>query len=297
VLAPPRPVAGDAADAIAALMGKADRSAHPSPDDSSLFGDLFRRVPADGWPAAALTRTHDAGDAGDGAWLRADPAHFRVERANVRLLGCGHLDHTPEEANELVAALSPLFGDEGFELSAPHPDRWYLRAFAGNPACDLPALPPPETALGGDLFEMWPEDATHRRWRGLFNQAQILLAQHAVNRRRIENGKPVINGLWFWGSGRLPAAVRSDVAVVATGDIVLSALAMRAGIPVVETVDQAAGHRAGDLLLDLRAARSSQAALSGLLDAWNRHRLSVIQWRTPEARWILKPFHRWRFWR
>lgn len=299
VLAPPRPASAYAGETVARLLAKADVHNWSAHDDASLFGDLFVMVPGTVWPAAAMTRALDAGDADDIAWVRADPAHFRVELANVRMLACGDIGQSASETTELVAALAPIFGDEGFELSAPHPRRWYLRAFAGNTASDLPQLPPPEVALGGDLFELWPEDTTHRRWRRLFNEAQIVLAHHAVNRHRAEHGKPAINGLWFWGAGRLPASISTPVATAVTDDVLLSSLAKVAGIhsiALAEATDSDA-RLEGDLLLDLRNASSIDDHLLMLADRWKGNSIGEIEWRTADGRWTLKRWHRWRLWR
>lgn len=285
------------ADSLVKLLVKADRKPQQAPDDRSLLGDLFRMVSQEGWPAAALTRAHDADDAGDAVWLRADPAHFRVERANVRLLACGDIGQSIMETEALVAALAPVFGDEGFQLTAPHPQRWYLRAFAGNAASGLPELPAPAAAIGGDLFEMWPEDTTHRRWRRVFNETQILLAQHPFNRRRVERGQLAINGLWFWGAGRLPTAIESPISAVMTEDVLLSSLALAARARLVSTAGDAFGRDEEAILLDLRHVSAVEPWLSALLERWQRLSIRQIEWRTSESRWILKPSHRWRFWR
>lgn len=296
VLAPSRPPSGEVAQRIAGLLAKGDHETAASPDDAALYGDLFTRVP-NGWPAAAFTRQFDAGDGSEYAWLRGDPAHFRVEPGNVRLVACGDLGQDAAEVAALLAALAPLFGDEGFELSAPHPARWYLRAFPQNAAPDLPSLPPPEAALGGDLFELWPEDDIHRRWRGLFNQAQILLAHHPVNRARVRGGRPAINGLWFWGAGRLPRQVRADgIAVAISDDALLGALAKTARIPLLDSWPERTG-AATTILLDLRRSPDAEALLARVLAEWDAGRLARVHWRAPGARWNLKRRHRWRFWR
>lgn len=293
VLAPARP-AGPAAEAVATLLRRADNAALAAEDDRVLYGDLFDIVPH-GWPAAALTRQLDAGDAADHAWLRADPAHFRADPGSVRLMASGELGHSREEADALVAALAPLFGDEGFELAAAHPARWTLRPFAGNAAPDFPALPAPEAALGGDLFELWPEDDVHRRWRRLFSEAQIVLANHPVNRMRVQRGAAAINGLWFWGAGRLPARVGSELACIDSADPLLQALAASAGVPLTTVRD--GWPSTGAVLLDLRRAADSEAALDLVVERWRSGQVAVMEWRTDRARWTLRRWHRLRFWR
>lgn len=281
-------------ESINALLTRADLLTVDGSRDQGLYGDLFDMRPAN-WPAAALTRQLDAGDAVGHAWLRVDPAYFRVEPGNVRLLACGDIGQRAEEAEQLHAALAPVFGDEGFELSAPHPHRWYVRAFAANAAPDLPDLPPPEAALGGDLFELWREDAVHRRWRRLLNEAQIVLAHHPVNRQRSRHRQPPINGVWFWGAGRFPDAVRTSLTHIVTADALLAALGHAAGIDIdLYRADALSG--AEHVLIDLRA-RQDEAVLAHILAEWQAGRIGMIEWRTVEHRYRLKRWHRWRFWR
>jgi hypothetical protein len=294
VLAPSRPPDPVLGARVAGLLAKADRSSLPKTPERALFSDLFTLVPA-GWPEAALTRQSDAGDAGDHAWLRADPAHFRVEPGAVRLLACGELGQDGAEVEAMLAALAPVFGDEGFELSAPHPARWYLRAFAGNPAADLPDLPAPPDALGGDLFALWPQDDRHRRWRRLFSEAQIVLAQLPANRARARSGRPAINGLWFHGAGAAPARVASGLAAVASPDPLLRALAAAAGVALLEPA-AALACPAGTVLVDLRGGADS-GALAAVLAAWSDRRPRTVQWRAPGGCWLRRRWHALRFWR
>lgn len=295
VLAPLRAVSKKIADQIGTLFKKSDHAEADKPDDRALYGDLFEPVPA-GWPVAALTRQLDAGDAAGHAWLRADPAHFRAEPGNVRLLACGDVGQTVDEAARLHAALAPIFGDEGFELSAPHPHRWYLRAFAVDASPDLPELPSAEAALGGDLFELWREDEIHRRWRRLFSEAQIVLAQHPVNQTRAQRGLPAINGLWFWGAGRWPSTVRTSLSSVHTRDALLAALATAAGIEFTDDppteIDES-----DHVLIDLRMSLDIDGALLKVLEQWRTGRWRELEWRTRGGSWRLKRWHRWRFWR
>jgi hypothetical protein len=43
-------------------------------------------------------------------------------------------------------------------------------------------------------------------WRHAINEAQMVLHAHPVNQARQAAGQPVVNSLWPWGGGRLPAA-------------------------------------------------------------------------------------------
>lgn len=250
-----------------------------------------------GLPVAALTRQLDAGDAAGCTWLRADPGFVRADMATVRLYACGEMDVSPEECEALLAPLKPLFGDEGFPISAPVPSRWYLCL---PPDARLPDFDPPLEVIGDDLFAHMPEGDAGRRWRRLMNEAQVILHNHEVNARRAAAGKLPVNTLWFWGASRLPDHVRSARAQVRSGDVLLRALAQRAGVepstdPEVATLPPAA-------LVDLREVRDAalleehwiaplvaqvrRGALDELrLDFGDGH---LLRWRAA---------HRWRVWR
>ncbi|MBX3725644.1 MAG: phosphoglycerate mutase [Xanthomonadales bacterium] len=286
MLAPARPGDGVLARDLAAVLRRADRLPALAGPIEAQVGDLFGATGSP-WPLAALSRQHDAGDAAGHDWLRADPAHFRLEPGSVRLLAVGELGLDADDAAALVRALAPLFGDAGFELSAPLPQRWYLRPFRAGGRAEFPSLPPPEAALGGDLFGLWPEDDAGRHWRALLGQAQIELAAHPANARRLSRGQPAVNGLWFFGPGALPAAPPSVPAMLVSEDPVLLALAGLGGD----------GAAAAAELHDLRGRADADARLSALLAAVSAGEVGRMDWRAPDARWLWKPGHRWRFWR
>src|SRR5690606_17255467 len=140
------------------------------------------------------------GDAGDHAWLRADPVWMRPDINGVRLMAHGQaLQLSPEEGGVLVEALRPLFGDAGFELDAPDPARWYLRLPADT---RLPASSDPGDALGEDVFEHMDTSPEGRAWRTLASESQVILHNHPLNEARAARGRSPVNALWFWGGGR-----------------------------------------------------------------------------------------------
>jgi hypothetical protein len=92
---------------VAKALGRGDRDSLAGAQHARLFDILPR-----GWPVAAVTRQRDAGDASQSAWLRADPAYVRPDINGARLLAYGSaLALTPEEVDELLRPLRPLFGD------------------------------------------------------------------------------------------------------------------------------------------------------------------------------------------
>ena len=255
------------------------------------------------FPAAALSRQIDVGDAACMAWLRADPAHVRADMSTARMLACGELGLTTAECAEISSALKPLFGDAGFEFDAPLPSRWYLRAAIGS---ELPECASPDEAMGDDLKMHLPQAGSGKRWRQLYNESQIILHNHPVNQRRAARGAVSVNSLWFWGAGALPDWVRSALTRVFSDGLEIRGLAALAGIPVDESgmdgIEQAQVLDPGAAWLvdlgDLRADALEQGGLQPLDRALRRGAFGSIELLFASGeRFRYRPAHRYRFWR
>ena len=223
LLLPPRGrFAGDALPpSLARALGRADASTG-AVGPASLFDVLPR-----GWPAAAVLRQVERGDAAGAQWVRADPAYVRPDINGARLLAIGAaLGLDESSAESLLRALRPVFGDYGMPIEATAPSRWYLRVDPGAP---LPRFADPDDALGADLFDHLPPGDIGRRWRALLSDAQVTLHQHPLNAERVARGLAPVNSVWFWGAGRLPDHVRTAQAAIFGDDEVLSAFATLAG--------------------------------------------------------------------
>ncbi|GAB2491716.1 hypothetical protein GCM10027084_00020 [Pseudoxanthomonas sangjuensis] len=277
---------------VARALGRADHEKREAGEGAQLRRH-FQLVPA-GWPVAALTRNLDANDAAGATWLRADPAFVSPDINGARMLSYGEaLELAAEDAEQLLPALKPLFGDAGFPIDAPHPSRWYLRLPRDS---KLPEFAPPEDVLGDDLFAHLPQGDAGRRWRALLTEAQVLLHQHPWNARRLQQGKPAVNSLWFWGAGQLPASVRTPFKQVKGNEPLLRALARAAGVGVGEIGEDV------DALVDLRHLRSLETlgrdALRPLLDAIAGGRLEALHLDFEDGnQFVLRRDQRWRLWR
>jgi hypothetical protein len=278
---------------LAKVLGCADRI-QTDAGESAQLARHFDLLPR-GWPAAALTRLLDAGedDARHGAWLRADPAHIRPDINGARLLGIGrNLGIEQADIDALLPALRPIFGDAGFLLDAPHPERWYLRL---PREARLPAFAAPDEALGDDVFDHIPRGDDARRWRALESEVQITLHNHPHNAARLAAGKVPVNALWFWGGGVLPDAVSSLAPTVYSDDpAVLGAarLSKLQAMPLPAFRDAE-----GDALVDLRGQRDARALVERwLLPTAEGMRDAVFDFADGQA-FTLHPQQRWRFWR
>lgn len=300
LLPPLKRLAADTAAAsglLARWCARGDRLPDAAPGRQAAIREHFQFAGTD-VPVAALTRQVDAGDAEQATWLRADPAYVRADMATARLVACGDMGLTPDDCAALVKPLKPMFGDAGFPIDAPTPTRWYLR---GPPGAQLPRFSAPADALGDDLRAHLPQGPAAARWSALLNEAQMVLHAHPLNRDRAARGLPPVNSLWFFGTGVLPVFVKSTLAVTQTRDVVVAALAQRAGIAAIapdpERVD---GKQA--MLVDLDDA----AGLAELSSRWapaldralSDKRLTELRLAFASGeRWRIVPGHRWRFWR
>jgi hypothetical protein len=243
------------APGIAPMLARVISRSDPDtadPGDEAQLQRQFDILPR-GLPVAALTRDHDMHDAGHQTWLRADPAHVRADLGTGRLMACGELGLSLEDAEALLAPLKPLFGDEGCPVSIGAPSRWYL---ALPRDARLPVFSPPSRVLGDDIYAHLPEGEPGRRWRRLLSEAQVILHNHPLNAARVAAGKLPVNSLWFWGGGLLPDHVRSRHAAVFSDDLLCAALCRRADLPHRELPAsfEAIGDTNGGLV-DLRRIR------------------------------------------
>lgn len=286
---------------VATRLGRADRLPPGDAGDDAQRQRHGRTVPAR-WSPAAFARQAEVGDAAGAAWLRVDPAHVRADINGARLLGVGaRLGVSRDDTDALLPALRPLFGDSGFALDAPAPERWYLRL---PREATLPRFSDPDAALGEDLFEHQPDGADARRWRALMSEAQIVLHNHPWNAQRAERGLVSINALWPWGGGTLPDRCECAATHVRSDDETLRAFALCAGreatpLPPAFAMEAAV---AGSLLFDLRRQRD----LAALQRDWLQPAFSALRDGALASfdldaadgiRLRLTPGQRWRIWR
>ncbi|MBO8087690.1 MAG: phosphoglycerate mutase [Marichromatium sp.] len=221
-------------------------------------------------PSAPLCLLGDAPEllAGEGAaayWLHADPVYLRPDMERLRLFELERFALDAEEAAALVASFNDHFADAGLELVAPTPQRWYLRLARPPALRTTPLYRVMGEALSPDAIS--GDDAL--AWNRLLNEVQMLFFADPVNRAREARGEPVVNGLWPWGGGRLPAAPGRGPALVVGEHPLTHGLAHWAGVghrtPAQWLQDPALGER-GVLIYD----ESPWRALHGRdLGAWS----------------------------
>ena len=212
-------------------------------------------------PIAALTQPVDCGQTETGFCLRADPVFLQADMYRLVLQPAPALSQT--EADQLGAAFNSSFAESGIRLETPQPARWYLH-------CQEPPSPalrttPISAALGQDITPLLPSGPDARRWHALLTECQMLLHNHPLNRARENQGHAMVNSVWLWGGGSLPAtAPQTPYAELFGNDILLRGLARWTGLainPLPDNGRECLELTAGNglvVLTDLLAAVQSQ---------------------------------------
>jgi hypothetical protein len=228
---PPGPAAtGDRLQALERLLSRSVRRHGAGNDLDTTLCMLFGLEDFAGGspPVAVFTCLSDTGLAPAGYILRADPVHLRPDQACLRLFDSHAFTVTPAEADELAAACNALYAERGWRLEAAHPHRWYLTLPQAPELCTVN----PVHVAGRDIDPALPRGADAAAWHAVMNEIQMLLHTHVVNTAREARGEPVINSLWFWGGGTMPATLGCRVDRICSDHPLARGLAQCAGIPV-----------------------------------------------------------------
>jgi hypothetical protein len=217
--------------ALERLLSRARVEARPahSQEIGPIPAGLFRiSGPDDGALAVApFTWLADSGERAAGFIMRADPVHLRADQACLRLFDSTTFSLTAPEARALVEAFNDHYARQGWRLHAPHPQRWYLTL---SEAPEITTVAPSQLA-GRDIREGMPQGKAGASWHAFLNEVQMLFHGHPVNRAREQRGEPMVNSIWPWGGGYLPAGVATAVTRVFAGQPLLRGLAQLAGVP------------------------------------------------------------------
>jgi hypothetical protein len=276
-----------AAPALRWLLARAESHPAPLAPEATLFELFGLPVPeAADLPVAALTRLADGGESGDGGWwLRADPVHLRADSRTAFLVDARVLAIEPDEARALVAAFNQTFAEDDLRLTAPCPDRWYLRVPADPGIRTVPL----NDAIGRDIDPRLPQGPAERRWRTLLTEIQMLFHHHPVNQARAARNQPLINSVWFWGGGVCPSGARIPPVELYADDPLTQGLARLAELTASPTPKHAEDWRNAAIetrsLVVLEALR--HALIDRDLDAWREQVIALERdWFVPGRLWL-----------
>lgn len=124
----------------------------------------------------------------------------RDGRMIMRDYSAGHI--STAESRTLIAAIQESCGTERLRF---HPGISYrhLMVLTGEP----PRLNtvPPHDYMDQDVTGLYSEYLRFDYLKDVMEKASAILADHPVNRLRIQQGKNPANGIWLWGEGKSPA--------------------------------------------------------------------------------------------
>lgn len=182
---------------------------------------------------------------------------YRGNQTTMVDFSAGHI--SSEESAELIAAIQQECGDERFHF---HPGISYRHLLVVQDLVPDIATVPPHDYIGKDISKPHQTYLTTPVWNTLMLKAQEILAEHPVNKKRIQNGQNPANGIWPWGSGKMPAIPTLGKRFGITGTMI-SAVDLLNGLGVfteltVAKVEGATGY------IDTNYEGKAQAALDAL---------------------------------
>jgi hypothetical protein len=157
----------------------------------------------------------------------ATPVHYVAEMHNVRLAGDGILSLRQSEAEDLAADFNRVWMGAGVRLVAGRCGDLYC--LVDEPVsvttCD------PEDVLDRHIADHLPSGTAAPRLRQLMSEMEMWLFEHPVNRTRLAEATPVVNGLWLWGGGSALASLPPVNGWTAGDDVFFKAFTARPDLP------------------------------------------------------------------
>ncbi len=260
-------------------------------------------------PEGALSRYAQTGEKPEGVWLCAAPVHLFADQSRVYLNAIDESALSENEASQLIVELNKVYKEDGWEFVQHTSTRWYLR---------IPKEPnihttPLHDVDGKPIHDKLPQGDDALQWHRVLNEMQMLLHSSSVNSTRQDRREVVVNGVWLWGVGALPNAVKtSHWQKVWADDPFAMGLAALNGIDVYsQSLDTSNCLQHFDryeqlvVLPDLQISSSSagltkyeQGWFAPLLRALRKRELHTLQISDGNARlWRITRQHLWRIWR
>lgn len=212
--------------------GKRLRNSIVTPEQALLEALGHPQTAATDVPSAQCTFIDDTGEEVYPV-TRVDPVHVRAEPDHARLHAADAIALKPAESDLLISTLNDQFRDRGLVFTAGDQNRWYLTGMSG---ADLRTEPLARVA-DRNLVGFINANEHPQHWRQLLTEIQMLLHEHPVNTKRMEQGLLPVNSLWCWGGHALQAVPLPTAARVYADDAFSRGLARLSAFktfPVVE---------------------------------------------------------------
>jgi len=195
---PPDPGALPATPLLDHLVSRGETVKGATAGYEELLGSCFGVEAKDtDLPTAALLANCQGHDA-TGQWGCVAPVHLQVDRDRLLLFP---VEPASVDSSRILRLMDAHFRDEGLRFHATSGGPWLVEL---NPPLII-RTSSIDLVAGRSLDPFMPSGRDAGRLRSLMNECQMLL--HA------DELSGMVNGLWFWGIGRLPAIPRKPLQI------------------------------------------------------------------------------------
>ena len=217
----------------------------------------------------------------NGSFLCADPVHLKAGASEIILDVDPLSDLTEDESVKFIELLNAHFSEEGVQFVEGSYNRWYLLLDKDDSIRTTPL----QALRGKDISKDLPH-SDQINLHQLQNEIQMLLHSADINFRRQQDGKLVVNSLWFWGGGCQTEArtrVRTVIGGGFSGELAASIAQCRHLAEVAEPEQELSQLKAGGHHL-LILNQLTPFALNDDLKGW-QDQLNTLEreWFSPMA--------------
>jgi len=191
------------------LLSKSSNSQNSPQEIEAWLCKTFNVTKQKDWPIAPIMLHSDSSESvktnNKDYWIRADPVHLRIEHNHIMLADSQAFKISNEEAEILTEDINKIFNNDNWALLPLHPKRWYIRT-TNTPKMITHTL---GQVTCKNINNFLPSGEDSVTWHKLFNEIQMLLHDHPLNKAREARGELTINSIWFWGGGHHPQSFKS----------------------------------------------------------------------------------------
>jgi len=146
----------------------------------------------------------------------------------------GHI--STEEAREIITYLDQELSDDGVRF---YPGVSYRHLMVWSGGDERVKTTPPHDISGMDIVDYLPQGKGADKLISVMTYSQMLLKDHPVNIKRVEEGKKPANSIWLWGEGKRPTMPTLKERFGLNGSIIsavdlMNGLGIYAGLEVVK---------------------------------------------------------------
>ncbi len=141
--------------------------------------------------------------------------HLRAELDHAVLTPCVDLEITEHESISLCDALNKHFAVDGLSFFRLNKEQWFVSSKNKITVETTPLV----DAIGRNVNFILPKGDDSSQWKQRLNEVQMLMHTHAVNEKRENTNRQIINSLWLYGSGGLPQAGEAVSSICSNDDL------------------------------------------------------------------------------